>query len=86
MQLFSAADTTIFKHTNAAKTAQTEEFMFQNVAYRPTVYKTGVFIMEYGTFIVVKIERNVSEIKIRMLFQKYCRPHYNLPRPTYNIC
>ena len=21
--------------------AQTEEFMFQNVAYRPTVYKTG---------------------------------------------
>ena len=71
MQLFSAADTTIFKqHTNAAKTAQTDEFMFQNVAYRPTVYKTGVFIMEYGTFIVVKIERNVSEIKIRMLFQK----------------
>ena len=26
----------------AAQTAQTEEFMFQNVAYRPTVYKTGV--------------------------------------------
>ena len=25
----------------AAKMAQTEEFMFQNVAYRPTVYKTG---------------------------------------------
>ena len=25
-----------------AKTAQTEEFMFQNVAYRPTVYRTGV--------------------------------------------
>ena len=25
----------------AAQTAQTEEFMFQNVAYRPTVYKTG---------------------------------------------
>ena len=24
----------------AAQTAQTEEFMFQNVAYRPTVYKT----------------------------------------------
>ena len=22
--------------------AQTEEFMFQNVAYRPTVYRTGV--------------------------------------------
>ena len=25
-----------------AKTAQTEEFMFQNVAYIPTVYKTGL--------------------------------------------
>ena len=24
-----------------AKTAQTEEFMLQNVAYRPTVYRTG---------------------------------------------
>ena len=27
--------------TLAAQTAQTEEFMFQNVAFRPTVYKTG---------------------------------------------
>jgi len=26
----------------AAQTAQTEEFMFQNVAYRKTVYRTGV--------------------------------------------
>ena len=26
----------------AAQTAQTEEFMFQIVAYRPTVYRTGV--------------------------------------------
>ena len=26
---------------SAAQTAQTEEFMFQNVAYRPTVYRTG---------------------------------------------
>ena len=25
----------------AAQTAQTEEFMFQNVAYRPAVYRTG---------------------------------------------
>ena len=25
----------------AAQMAQTEEFMFQNVAYRPTVYRTG---------------------------------------------
>ena len=26
----------------AAQIAQTEEFMFQNVAYRPSAYKTGV--------------------------------------------
>ena len=26
----------------AAQMAQTEEFMFQNVAYRPTVYRTGI--------------------------------------------
>ena len=25
-----------------AQMAQTEEFMFQNMAYRPTVYRTGV--------------------------------------------
>jgi hypothetical protein len=25
-----------------AVNAQTEEFMFQNVAYRPTVYRTGI--------------------------------------------
>ena len=24
------------------QTAQTEEFMFQNVAYRPTVHRTGI--------------------------------------------
>ena len=28
----------------AAQTAQTEEFMFQNVAYKPTVYETGDYI------------------------------------------
>ena len=27
-----------------AQIAQTEKFMFQNVAYRPTVYKTGTGI------------------------------------------
>ena len=30
------------KYFSAAPTAQTEEFMFQNVAYRATVYRTGV--------------------------------------------
>ena len=29
----------------AAQTIQTEEFMFQNVAYRPTVYKNGSMAM-----------------------------------------
>ena len=31
----------IFFSPIAAKTAQTEEFIVQNVAYRPTVYRTG---------------------------------------------
>ena len=30
----------------AAQTAQTEEFMFQNVAYRPTVYRSGTLVIE----------------------------------------
>ena len=30
-----------FLTASSAQTAQTEEFMFQNVAYRPTVYRTG---------------------------------------------
>ena len=30
--------------TIAAQTAQTEPFMFQNVAYRPTVYRTGPLV------------------------------------------
>ena len=28
-----------------AQMAQSEEFMFQNVAYRPTVYRTGVVLL-----------------------------------------
>jgi len=31
-----------FLTTSLAQTTQTEEFMFQNVAYRSTVFKTGV--------------------------------------------
>ena len=31
-----------FLTARAAQTAQTEEFMFQNVVYRPTVYRTGM--------------------------------------------
>jgi hypothetical protein len=31
-----------FLTASTAQMAQTEEFMFQNVAYRPTVYRTGL--------------------------------------------
>ena len=38
------------------KTALTEEFMFQNVAYRPTVYSTGVLglgtVSDYMVFTI----------------------------------
>ena len=30
---------------STAQMAQTEEFMFQNVAYRPTVYRTGAYLV-----------------------------------------
>ena len=30
-----------FLTASSAQMAQTEEFMFQNLAYRPTVYRTG---------------------------------------------
>ena len=36
-------------HAEAAQTAQKEKFMFQNVAYRPTVYRTGGFILQART-------------------------------------
>ena len=41
----------LFLTALTAKTAQTEEFIFQNVAYRPTVYGTGVLLYNLqGTF------------------------------------
>ena len=57
MQLFSVETTIFFKirllrktqihffflTAWAAQMAKKEEFMFQNLAYRPTVYRTGVF-------------------------------------------
>ena len=33
-----------FLTASSAQTTQTEEFMFQNVAYRPTVYRTGALL------------------------------------------
>ena len=41
--------------TWAAQTAQTEEFMLQNVAYGPTVYKTGVPVQSW----FIAIEANL---------------------------
>ena len=38
----------------AAQTAQTEEFMFQNVVYRPTVYKTGALTITYDSILMSK--------------------------------
>ena len=35
----------------ADQTAQTEEFIFQNVAYRPTVYRTGVIVYNFFTLV-----------------------------------
>ena len=35
---------TFFLTASTAQMALTEEFMFQNVAYRPTVYRTGIHI------------------------------------------
>ena len=32
---------------SSAQMAQTEEFMFQNVAYRPTVYRTGTKALSF---------------------------------------
>ena len=42
-----------FLTASTAQMAQTEEFIFQNVAYRPTVYRTG---MQSSCGHVVKIE------------------------------
>ena len=43
-----------------AQTAQAEEFMLQNVAYRPTVYRTGM-TTDFVRF--MKINSNRSEIQ-----------------------
>ena len=41
--------TFFFLTAGTAQIAQTEEFMFQNLAYRPTVYRTGIsFLIPYS--------------------------------------
>ena len=46
LQLYSALRFDRLKRVQTTKTALTEEFMFQNVAYRPTVYRTGGFTLD----------------------------------------
>ena len=44
--------TFFFLTASTVQIAQTEEFMFQNVAYRPTVYRTGdLFFKENNEFL-----------------------------------
>ena len=49
-----------------AQTALTEEFMFQNAAYRPTVYRTGTFKKlskfygSYGRIIVLSMSNDLQ--------------------------
>ena len=42
------------------KTAQTLEFMFQNVAYRPTVYRTGVEAYSQNFILVGRTQLNLT--------------------------
>ena len=72
MQLFSADATMFLKKpskvaqknsnplffftASTAQISQTEEFMFQHVAYRPTVYRTGVLTFtSFSTALSIKI-------------------------------
>ena len=45
----------------AAQTAQREEFMFQNAAYRPTIYKTGPDIIDGTTILRVIWIKNQAQ-------------------------
>ena len=44
------------------KTALTEEFMFQNVAYRPTVYRTGPICWENGLVTLLVSAKTVTKL------------------------
>ena len=49
--LKSRSESLFFLTAWPAQTAQTEELMLQNVAYRPTIYRTGVLSLAVGTII-----------------------------------
>ena len=46
---------------STAQMAQTEEFMFQNAAYRPTVYRTGVVAVN----VMSRVSWGAIEINVR---------------------
>ena len=64
---------TFFLNAWATQTAQTEEFMFQNVAYKPTAYKTGVCLSKpflWGINLTRKIGK--SDLLMIYLFFRSC--------------
>jgi hypothetical protein len=50
----------------AAQTAQTEEFMFQNVAYRPNVCRTGV-----TRYLSMMLQSKIFHIPTMPAFQRH---------------
>ena len=68
----------------AAYTAQPEEFMFQNVAYRPTVHETGVETINWFTklcssSIVIWLWKWFVHISNRFFFNKRNKTSLNYP-------
>ena len=74
----------------AAQTTTTEEFMFQNVAYRPTVYKTGIrcenICLLTGAVLYGKIP--CEQIKFKNMYYKILLSFYIWQNnsTTYNVC
>ena len=63
--------TFFFITARAAQTAQTEDFMFQNVVYRATVYRTGVLVKDqnFVLHLLTRVIFNVlSFLKICLVF------------------
>ena len=54
-----------------AQTAQTEEFLFQNVAYRLTVYRTGVEMLFEEAFIIIFMYQPFFEVSFLFLYSNY---------------
>ena len=55
----------------AAQTAQTEEFMFQNVAYRLIVYRTGAVVDFCWVFLQANLVKKVSFLPIFTLLNLF---------------